>query len=198
MRSCETAALMAEALPSVRADGSVRPAVRVRPGWEEEPEVAPRPARDRGELVQWRHGFGFIRPDSLGPNVFLHSSQLVREGDNGREPRKGDVVEYERRPPDAGEKADRAINARLVDELPPPFTSSLAAAAKDAPAAASSSAAAPAAPPAAAPASAGSRRSASTLVPRSVAARGRDAPRAAGASKRKRERPPEAGVLGLS
>jgi cold shock CspA family protein len=145
------------------ADGSLRAPKRVRPGYvppEERPVYkAPRPERLRGELLEWRHGYGFIRPDSLGSNLFVHHSNVLSDSMTLQ---PGDHLEFERCPPDNGEKADRAVNVRLVRELP---------------ARASASTAAP--PPELAPrATTQSERlprtaTAAMLVPRSVAARGK-------------------------
>ena len=142
------------AADSERPDGSTRKRPRdIRPGYTppEETEIYkfPRPSLSYGEVVQWKFGFGFIKPDSLGANVFVHAS-AVR---SARELQLGDRVEFERRPAEEGETSDRADNVRLTSELPPPAAS-----------AASSSAAAAAT-------TKKPRTTAKPLVPRSVAAR---------------------------
>lgn len=186
------AASSAAAAASTRADGSERPPVCTRPGFvpEEEREKysAPRPQRFRGVIIDWSHGFGFIKPDSLGANVFLHNTQLRSRR---RHLHPGDYVEFERKAAAEGDKSDSAVNVRLVEELGSSSAAKPASAAARlpaaAPAAASSAApaaassAAPAAAPAAAPSSAGARAAGSTaLVPRSVAARKRPAATASG------------------
>ena len=96
-----------------RADSS-RPAKRVRDGYVPEDEqpryVSPRPQRYLGSVINFSHGFGFIKPDDLGPNVFLHCTEIIGTVslDNG------DIVEFERQPPKPGDKADRALNVRLA------------------------------------------------------------------------------------
>ena len=95
----------------------------MRPGYippDEMPRYkAPRPERWRGEIIGWRHGYGFVKPDDLGSNVFVHHSEVRAT----RDLRTGDLVEFERREadPDADEKVARALNVRLVEELPPPM-----------------------------------------------------------------------------
>ena len=79
----------------MNADGSSKPTSRVR---------------YLGSVINFSHGFGFIKPDDLGPNVFLHYTEVVGAGslDNG------DIVEFERCLAKPGEKADRALKVRLA------------------------------------------------------------------------------------
>ena len=107
-----------------RPDGSTRKRPRdIRPGYTPPEEIYkfPRPSLSYGEVVQWKFGFGFIKPDSLGANVFVHAS-AVR---SARELQLGDRVEFERRPAEEGETSDRADNVRLTSELPPASSSSI-------------------------------------------------------------------------
>lgn len=48
----------------------------------------------RGILKTWikEKGYGFIRPEDGGKDVFVHIRDI---GDIGREPRQGDVVKYQ-------------------------------------------------------------------------------------------------------
>ncbi|MBN8714577.1 MAG: cold shock domain-containing protein [Xanthomonadales bacterium] len=63
---------------------------------------------EKGEVVFWNErGFGFIRPDADGENVFIHRSDL-RDASYLRE---GDHVEFEARMAERGRRADYA---RLV------------------------------------------------------------------------------------
>ena len=166
-----------------RPDGSTRKRPRdIRPGYTPPEEIYkfPRPSLSYGEVVQWKFGFGFIKPDSLGANVFVHAS-AVR---SARELQLGDRVEFERRPAEEGETSDRADNVRLTSELPPPAAS-----------AASSSAAAAAT-------TKKPRTTAKPLVPRSVAARStsgtKQPPQNNEQAKRTvKRRPAEAAVMGL-
>ena len=96
-----------------RPDGSTRKRPRdIRPGYTPPEEIYkfPRPSLSYGEVVQWKFGFGFIKPDSLGANVFVHAS-AVR---SARELQLGDRVEFERRPAEEGETSDRADNVRSL------------------------------------------------------------------------------------
>ena len=175
----------ASAAATERPDGSTRKRPRdIRPGYTppEETEIYkfPRPSLSYGEVVQWKFGFGFIKPDSLGANVFVHAS-AVR---SARELQLGDRVEFERRPAEEGETSDRADNVRLTSELPPPAAAS---------AASSSAAAATTKKP---------RTTAKPLVPRSVAARStsgtKQPPQKNDQAKRTvKRRPAEAAVMGL-
>ena len=102
-----------EQLDSVRPDGSVRPPIHVREGYvppdEESKYVAPRPQRLRGECITWnaKLGWGFIRPDDLSKNLFVHKEWMI---DNLK---PGDLVECERLPAQKGDRADRAMNVRV-------------------------------------------------------------------------------------
>lgn len=98
---------------SYRPDGTARaPLKRPRDGYQPPDEiaryVAPRPQRYRGAVLQWSavKGYGFIRPDDLGPNVFAHRTDLI----GTHELQFGDVVEFDLRRAVPGENADRAIN----------------------------------------------------------------------------------------
>ena len=176
-----------------RSDGSQRPDKRrVRDGYipqEEQPRYkAPRPARQHGMVVEWsaKRGYGFIRPDSLGANLFTHLRDLM----DASELQPGDVVEFERHPPDEGERNDRAKNVRRVSEL-----QRQAAMARNERAATSTAPRSVTHAP---------KRSAALLIPRSVAKATRTPPpapstAAAGSTAAARQRPrqpPEAGVLG--
>ena len=180
---------------SVRPDGSLRPVVRVRAGFVPEKEMeryeAPRPARERGQLLEWTYGYGFIKPDGLGDNLFVHHTEVHSK--RARELRGGEHVEYERGTSHPGQKLDRAVNVRLVDELPPPVA--LGRSSGVAVAAAGRSAATVKPTVAVRPTTA--------LVPRAVAARGKRpatkaaVPAAAAEAGKKRTLPAEASVTGL-
>ena len=176
---------------STRLDGSIRPTVRVRTGHmppDEQPRYEfPRPLRERGVLLQWTHGYGFIKPDKLGDNLFVHHTGVRSE--RARELQGGEHVEFEREPPRDGETLDRANNVRLVDELP--MADALTPA------------------PARATATVDAAKAKATLVPRAVAARKKrlavEAPSGGGSPsdkasrarrKLKQELPAEAAVLG--
>ena len=94
--------------------------VRVKDGYlppeESKRYVAPRPRRFRGACVEYdaKLHYGFIRPDDLSPNLFVHRSWIIEES---RELKPGDIVEFERHPPPEGDKHDRAMNVRLVNNL---------------------------------------------------------------------------------
>ena len=200
--AAEAVASTSSSIPSDRADGS-RPSY-VPPDERPRDEVL-RPERQRGQVLDWIGGtYGFIRPDDMGANVFVHRSNVA----GGRELAAGDHVEFALQPADESGQANRAVNVRLVGKLPqpPPRSAPL-----EPPTAV-------AAPTAAAPARA--KPALAAFVPRNVAARGGKRPAAAttagtGSSKataadglggaaaaeappKKRTRPrdPEAAVLG--
>ena len=63
--------------------------------------------------VKWsdpERGFGFIRPDNGGKDVFLHISDLRDSGYLDVE--KGDLVEFEIK---QGNKGERAVNITIFD-----------------------------------------------------------------------------------
>jgi cold shock CspA family protein len=53
----------------------------------------------QGECVSWKTTFGFIRPDSGRPNIFVHRSSII---DRRRCLEVDDVVEFEVRPTPRG------------------------------------------------------------------------------------------------
>jgi cold shock CspA family protein len=169
---------------SVRPDGSTRPAVRVREGYIPPDALyqAPRPQRFLGECIQWsaKLQWGFIRPDDLTANVFVHMSSLT-DGNI----RVGDPVEFERRPAREGERADSAINVRVYRRHVDSGSKACTVESASARSSISVSAA----------------RSISGFVPRAVAARAARDPSGASQqrvseSSRKKQHP-EYGVLGL-
>ncbi|HHP7244860.1 MAG TPA: cold shock domain-containing protein [Elainellaceae cyanobacterium] len=63
----------------------------------------------KGQLTTWKddRGFGFIKPNDGGREVFLHISALKR---SGRRPKVGDIIVYERvTQPDGKVRAERAL-----------------------------------------------------------------------------------------
>jgi cold shock CspA family protein len=71
--------------------------------------------RERGQLQDWKddRGFGFIKPDNGGNDIFLHISALRRAG---RRPKAGDTILYERAMEPDGKI--RAVNA-LIEGVAP-------------------------------------------------------------------------------
>ena len=132
-------------------------------------------ARHLGEVTEWNRavGYCFIRPDLLGPTVFLHRTAL---SDHAAADTLADGVrvEFSAAAPQAGERAERAYDVRIVAtaRLPP------------APSSTTSSAAA------------ASKISSTTLIPRAVATRSRKDGAAAATPSRRPVRDPEAAVLG--
>lgn len=130
-RSCDAPAtkdVRSEESASTRPDGSVRQAVRVRDGYvppeEQQRYEAPRPQRYLGQCVDFNteRGYGFIRPDSLGRNLFVHHKWILEA--DGLMP--GDAVEFERQPAPEGDRHDRAMNVRLLSRIRPPAKSKAA------------------------------------------------------------------------
>jgi CspA family cold shock protein len=78
----------------------------------EDAAATPPPQRFFGELTQWSaaRGFGFIKPDDLGPNVFLHRSSIVSHSCDQIE--DGIRLEFERRVEQG--KTDRAENVSVL------------------------------------------------------------------------------------
>ena len=76
---------------------------------------APRPNRIRGECVDFSEKlcYGFIRPDDLGPTVFVHQTEVL----DRRPLWAGSMVEFEWRPPREGENAARAARVRIIGEV---------------------------------------------------------------------------------
>lgn len=77
------------------------------------------PALNKGQLISWKdaRGFGFIKPDNDGKEVFLHISALKGAG---RRPKVGDIVLYERVTQPDGKV--RAANASLQGVTPRPVS----------------------------------------------------------------------------
>ena len=105
-----------------RPDGSMRSEPpQARPGYVPPDEVqkyeAPRPRRLRGSIIEFdsRRGWGFVRPDDLSANLFLHKEEVLDLGT--RMLCDGMYVECEcmEQP---GERASRAVNVRLFNDLP--------------------------------------------------------------------------------
>jgi cold shock CspA family protein len=65
---------------------------------------------EKGKLVRWidDKGFGFIKPDAGGSDIFIHISALKSMS---RPPVVGDIIYYESNLDDKGKL--RAINAKI-------------------------------------------------------------------------------------
>jgi cold shock CspA family protein len=72
--------------------------------------------RCAGECIQWstKLGWGFIRPDDLGKNLFVHHDDLLDS-----EISVGDCVEFCRQPARDGESSDRAASVHIVQRQRP-------------------------------------------------------------------------------
>lgn len=78
-----------------------------------------KPALQKGQLTTWKddRGFGFIKPDSGGKEVFLHISALKGAG---RRPKIGDTILYEQvAQPDGKMRAARAYIQGVVPHSRP-------------------------------------------------------------------------------
>lgn len=76
---------------------------------------------DRGTLMRWNddRGFGFIRPQSGGKEIFLHITALST---GSRRPQVGDVIYYTPTADQTGKL--RAMNAHIQGATPPPSSKS--------------------------------------------------------------------------
>lgn len=82
------------------------------------------PVPNKGQLTSWKddRGFGFIKPEGGGKDVFLHISALPR---NCRRPQVGDTILYEKvAEPDGKVRAARASIAGVVPVPQPTIKSS--------------------------------------------------------------------------
>ncbi|MFM6057656.1 MAG: cold shock domain-containing protein, partial [Microcystis aeruginosa] len=78
-----------------------------------------KPTLQKGQLTTWKddRGFGFIKPDNGGKEVFLHISALKGVG---RSPKVGDTILYEQvAEPDGKIRAARASIQGVVPQLLP-------------------------------------------------------------------------------
>jgi cold shock CspA family protein len=77
-----------------------------------------KPALQKGQLTTWKddRGFGFIKPDNGGKEVFLHVSALKGAG---RRPRVGDTILYEQVAESDGKM--RAAQASIQGVAPQPL-----------------------------------------------------------------------------
>lgn len=76
------------------------------------------PVPDKGQLTSWKddRGFGFIKPEGGGKNVFLHISALPRDC---RRPQIGDTILYEKvTQPDGKVRAAKAFIQGSVSSPP--------------------------------------------------------------------------------
>ena len=144
------------------------------------PSKGPRPAPLTGEVSEWKagQGWGFIRRDDLGPNVFVHYSGLAH---GMRALTLGDLVQFELQAARESGRPDLAVGVRVLV----PASARVQAAGAAVAACAAGTDATP--------------RAATAFVPRSVATRGRSSAAPGGsAGPRRRPLTDDTGVLGRS